>query len=119
MFVKKNQESPEFEAADKTILSELVNPLNDPINIGYSLAREQLNPGKASLPHRLTSSELYYILSGKGRLFADANFADLETGDSALVPANALQYIENISSEELVFLCIVEPYWRPETEKID
>jgi mannose-6-phosphate isomerase-like protein (cupin superfamily) len=119
MFVKKNQDSPEFEAADKTILSELLNPLNDRIKIGYSVARARLPIGKASLPHRLSSSELYYILSGKGRLYVNENFTDLETGDSALVPENALQYIENISDEELFFLCIVEPYWKPETEIID
>jgi mannose-6-phosphate isomerase-like protein (cupin superfamily) len=118
MFVKKHLDSTEFEAADNTILSELVNPLNDDINIGYSVARARLPLGRASLPHRLSSSELYYILNGKGRLHIDHTYTELEVGDSALVPANALQFIENISSEELVFLCIVEPYWRPETELI-
>ena len=116
MFVKKNLESPEFDAADKTILSELVHPVNDNLTIGFSVARARLPLGTASLAHRLASSELYYILNGKGKLHIDDTSVVLETGYSALVPANALQYIENISDDELLFLCIVEPYWRPETE---
>lgn len=119
MFVKKNLDSSEFEAADKTILSELVNPFNDEISIGYSVARARLPVGTSSLAHRLASSELYYILNGKGKLHVDDTYVALEIGDSAFVPANALQYIENVSEDELLFLCIVEPYWRPETELLD
>ena len=118
MFVKKNLASPEFEAADLTILRELVHPVNDQINIGYSVARARLPIGKSSLPHSLAATELYYILSGSGRLHIDDEFADLEAGDSALVPASSTQYIENTGKDELLFLCIVEPYWRPETEII-
>jgi len=119
MFVKKNLDATEFEAADKTILRELVHPVNDNLTIGYSVARARLPIAKASLPHRLASSELYYILNGKGKLHIDDTYVALEKGDSALVPANALQYIENVSDDELLFLCIVEPYWRPETELLD
>jgi mannose-6-phosphate isomerase-like protein (cupin superfamily) len=116
MFVKKNLESPEFEAADLTILSEIVHPSNDQIEIGYSIARARLPKGKSSLPHSLSSSELYYILTGSGRLHIDSEYADLNSGDSALVPAFALQFIENTGEEELLFLCIVEPYWTPKSE---
>jgi mannose-6-phosphate isomerase-like protein (cupin superfamily) len=51
-------------------------------------------------------------------LHIDDSSAELNKGDSALVPANAIQFIENIGEEELVFLCIVEPYWTPELEKV-
>lgn len=118
MFTKKRQDSPEFEAADLTILRELVHPLNDKLNIGYSLAEARLPISMASLPHSLNASELYYILNGRGILHINDSSAELNKGDSALVPANAIQFIENIGEEELVFLCIVEPYWTPELEKV-
>jgi mannose-6-phosphate isomerase-like protein (cupin superfamily) len=118
MFIKKISECPEFEAADMTILRELLHPVNDGIDIGYSLASARLPLGEASLPHKLSGSELYYIISGKGRLYVNDESSELNPGDSALVPPNAEQFIENIGAEELVFLCIVEPYWRPEGDAL-
>ena len=118
MFSKKLNDSPEFEAGDLTILREVVHPLNDNLPIGYSLAQARLPIGEASLPHSLVGSELYYILQGKGRLFVNEESAELLPGDTALVPARASQYIENIGADELVFLCMVDPYWTPDDETI-
>lgn len=119
MFYKKASEAKEFEAGDKTLLKEIAHPEGDQLPIGYSLAEARLKEGQASLPHRLNSSELYYILEGLGRLHINDNSVELEKGDSCLVPAKAEQFIENRGEGDLVFLCIVEPYWREEDEFLD
>jgi mannose-6-phosphate isomerase-like protein (cupin superfamily) len=37
-------------------------------------------------------------------------------GAAVYIPQNAVQSIENIGSEPLAFLCIVDPAWQPENE---
>jgi mannose-6-phosphate isomerase-like protein (cupin superfamily) len=39
-------------------------------------------------------------------------------GSAVYIPPNAVQHIENVGDEELEFLCIVDPAWRPEDEEI-
>ena len=43
---------------------------------------------------------------------------ELKKNDSAYVPPNSEQFLENIGSEKLRFLCIVEPAWKPEDDKL-
>ncbi|GIS74172.1 MAG: hypothetical protein CM1200mP11_3870 [Nitrosopumilaceae archaeon] len=43
---------------------------------------------------------------------------ELKKNDSAYVPPNSEQFFENIGSEKLRFLCIVEPAWKPEDDEI-
>ena len=59
---------PEFLAGDHTVLRELLHPSKQPVALGYSLAHGTLAPGVRSKWHRLTSSEVYYIIAGQGRL---------------------------------------------------
>lgn len=105
-------------AGDHTHLREILHPSNDNLAINYSIAHAFLQKGKASLPHRLKSSETYYILSGSGIIHIDGEQHPLATNDVCWVPPNALQHVENTGEENLIFLCIVEPYWRPEEESI-
>ena len=41
-----------------------------------------------------------------------------EKNDSAYVPPNSKQFIENNGKENLCFLCIVEPEWKAEDDEI-
>jgi mannose-6-phosphate isomerase-like protein (cupin superfamily) len=118
MFIKHLNDCPEFEAGDKTILKEVAHPSNDGWPIGYSLAHARLPVGAASLPHRLKSSELYYILEGEGLMHIDGEEKKVAKGTVLLVPGAAEQYIKNTGSTELVFLCIVEPFWQEVDEKV-
>ena len=43
---------------------------------------------------------------------------NLEKDDSVYVPPNSKQFIENIGSNNLRFLCIVEPAWKADDETI-
>jgi mannose-6-phosphate isomerase-like protein (cupin superfamily) len=43
---------------------------------------------------------------------------EVAPGDAVYIPADAVQCIKNIGSEPLVFLCIVDPAWKPENETV-
>lgn len=118
MFHKTLEDAPEFVAGDHTRLRELMHPTHDQVAIGYSLAHASVAPGNASLPHRLVGSESYYILQGKGKMYIEDTVFEVQKDSVFLVPANALQHIENTGTEDLVFLCIVEPFWQEVEEEI-
>jgi len=110
---------PEFVAGDATRLRELVNPWADSSFSGrYSLAHATLSPSQSSTPHKLAAHELYYILAGRGRMHIEIETADVEPGDAIEIPPGATQWIENTGPGALMFLCIVDPAWRPEIEEI-
>jgi len=116
MLIRYFDECPEFIAGDHTRLRELLHPDKQPASIRYSLAHAILAPGEASTKHSLTSSEVYYILSGRGRMNIDNERREVTPGATIYIPPAALQWIENIGSEPLTFLCIVDPAWQAEDE---
>jgi len=121
MLVRRLENLKEIIAIDDTILREIINPLHDDGNpkLGYSIAHAIVKPGSASLSHRIkTSSELYYILKGSGRIYVDEESEDVCPSDTIYVPPNATQYIENTGDTDLMFLCIVYPSWRAEDEEL-
>ena len=119
MLIRKLTQSTEITAGDGTRLRELLHPGRDyDFSANYSLAHAVLPPGAASLKHRLKSSEVYYILSGKGRMHINEESARVETGDAIDIPPGSTQWIENDSDESLAFLCIVDPAWQAEDEEI-
>ncbi|MFQ5606551.1 MAG: cupin domain-containing protein [Candidatus Zixiibacteriota bacterium] len=119
MKIRKLSEAVEFTAGDQTLLRELWNPLTHTGFTGrYSLAHACLPAGKSSTPHLLKSHELYYILSGSGVIHVGEESASVVTGDAIEIPPKARQWIENTGPAELKFLCVVDPGWRPEDEKL-
>ena len=71
MFIKDLKDCNEFTAGDETILREILHPKKANLKIRYSLAYAVLEPGKASKPHTLKTSEVYYILEGEGIMHID------------------------------------------------
>ncbi len=118
MIIKDFEDCEEFLAGDYTILRELFHPANTGVKTSYSLAHAMLKPGKASRPHRLTSSEVYYILEGEGVMHIGDEAERVHPGQAIFIPPKAKQYIQNIGNCELKFLCIVDPAWRQENEEI-
>lgn len=118
MFLKNKTDCPEFEAGDKTLLRELIHPKNDLLDIGYSLAEARIEPGQSSLNHSLKSSELYYILEGEGIMNIDSESKSIKKGDLIMVPPNSCQSVMNNGMNDLVFLCIVEPYWTAQIDNL-
>lgn len=118
MLVQKLNNCQEFIAGDNTILRELLHPDKQPLDLRYSLAHANLPVGKTSQPHSLTTSEVYYILSGQGEMHIDEETQIVEPGDAVYIPPNTRQFIHNCGVEPLVFICIVDPAWRKEDETV-
>ena len=116
MLIKKFNDCQEIIAGDSTILRELLSGLNDPADVRYSLAHAKLLPGKQSLKHALKTSEVYYIITGLGRMHIGEEISEVGSRDTVYIPPQAVQYIENIGDTELEFICIVDPAWRVENE---
>ncbi len=110
MLIKDFKECKEFIAGDKTVLRELLHA--DKIsNAGfrYSLAHATVKVGESSTPHALKTSEVYYLLEGEGEMHVGEETAKVHTGQVIVIPPNAKQYIRNIGTADLKFLCIVDP----------
>jgi mannose-6-phosphate isomerase-like protein (cupin superfamily) len=118
MFVKRFKDCREFTAGDGSILRELLHPKKADLQIGYSLAYARVAAGQETKPHKLKSSEVYYIISGNGLMHIDEETFEVRAETAIYIPPGAKQYIENTGKSELKFLCIVDPAWREEDEEI-
>jgi mannose-6-phosphate isomerase-like protein (cupin superfamily) len=107
-----------FTAGDDTAIREIFHPDKERLEIRYSLAYASLKAGMASRPHRLKTSEVYYILKGKGIMHIDDESKEISSNHTVYIPPDALQHIENTGDSELTFLCVVDPAWRQEDEEI-
>lgn len=117
MFVKTLNECDSFVANDGCRIQELLHPKNDPVDLPYSIAIAKVEVGKESYRHKLKQTEVYHILSGKGLLHVNDETKIIKTGDVAVIPGDAIQWIENKGTEELVFAAIVSPPWQSEDDE--
>ncbi|OGS46975.1 MAG: mannose-6-phosphate isomerase [Elusimicrobia bacterium RIFOXYD2_FULL_34_15] len=118
MFIRDLKDCEEFIAGDNTILRELLHPDKADLKLRYSLAHAVLKPGKTSQAHKLKTSEVYYLLEGKGEMHIDNETEKVTAGQAIYIPPNSKQYIKNTGNSDLKFICIVDPAWRKEDEKI-
>ena len=116
MDIIKLLDCPEFIAGDNTILREILHPAKTSLSLGYSLAHARVPAGKTSFRHALKSSEVYYILEGKGEMMIDSESQAVQPGDTVYIPPQAVQCIKNTGTSDLVFLCMVDPAWKLEDE---
>lgn len=103
MLIRKLSDCAEFVAGDETLLRELLHPDKQTIALRYSLAHAVVLPGKISKPHLLSTSEVYYVLSGVGEMHIDAEVQLIEPGDAVYIPPNARQFVHNVGAEPLGF----------------
>ena len=118
MFKVRASDRAEFLAGDHTRLREVFHPAKHPLKLGYSLAHGTLGPGQRSKWHVLDSCEVYYFLAGQGRFMIDDEVTHVEAGTTVYVPPGARQSLENTSNQEIEFLCLVDPAWKAEDERI-
>ena len=118
MLIKDLKDCKEFIAGDNTTFRELLNAKTENLEIRYSLGEAIVQPGKKSRPHALKTTEVYFILSGKGIMHINQETRAVSSGQMIYIPPKSQQYIENISDIDLKFLCIVDPAWRKEDEEI-
>jgi mannose-6-phosphate isomerase-like protein (cupin superfamily) len=120
MWVKSLSDCPEIIANDLCALRELLHPDHDGQAVGYSLAHAVIAPGQATLPHHLEgASEVYYLISGSGRMHIGDEVRTVQAGDAILIPPGAVQFLENTGAIPIVLLAIVEPAWQPEIDLRD
>jgi len=118
MFLRHLRDCDEFTAGDNSTLRELLHPDKADLRIRYSLAHATVRPGARTKPHRLKTTEVYYLLKGRGRMHIDGEVSDVSANCAIYIPPGSTQHIENVGVTDLVFLCIVDPGWRPEDEEV-
>jgi mannose-6-phosphate isomerase-like protein (cupin superfamily) len=118
MLIKDLEDCKEIVACDNTALRELLHPDKEHLKLHYSLAHAVIKPGKTSLPHKLKTSEVYYILKGVGIMYVNNESAKVRPHQAIYIPPNSIQYIQNTGNSDLKFLCIVDPAWKPEDEEV-
>ena len=119
MLVKKFNNLTEIVAGDNCILRESLNPNADKnIEARYSLAWAKVPVGKKTYLHALKTTEVYFIIKGTGIMYIDEEQSTVEPYDTIYIPPQAKQCIANTGSEDLEFVCIVDPAWKPEDEII-
>jgi mannose-6-phosphate isomerase-like protein (cupin superfamily) len=117
VLIKRLKDCKEIAAGDRTRLRELLHPARDAVEVRYSLAAAWLAPGKRSRAHRLKTSEVYYLIRGSGVMHIGDESARVAPGDAVYIPPGSQQWLENTGKQEIEFLCIVDPAWRPEDEQ--
>lgn len=118
MTILKNSEIQTLRGNEGTSIKQYFHPHNTLNGISYSIAHFSLEPNKESKLHKLSSSEIYYILEGQGIMTMDKEEFGIKKDDSVYVPPNTEQKIKNTGTDLLKFLCIVEPAWTQDCEKV-
>ena len=109
----------EYYTAEGCYITELSNIDADP---EASIARARVRPGVTTRWHRLAGiTERYVVLSGAGKVeVGNLGAKAVAPGDVVLIPPGCRQRITSLGDEELVFLAICTPRFRPEAyEDID
>jgi mannose-6-phosphate isomerase-like protein (cupin superfamily) len=118
MIIKSLKDAAAFTGGDGSFLKELLHPAKEPLDIAYSLAHAEVGPGEKTLPHRLKSAEVYYILEGRGLMHVGNEQAEIGAAQAVYIPPGEIQFIENRWPGRLAFLCIVDPAWEAGDEEV-
>ncbi len=118
MLIKDIADIPFIPSKDACRIKEIIHPKRDGTDSGVSLAWAEVEPGGATVPHRLEFLEIYYILEGRGLVHIDGETAEAGVGRTVYIPAGCVQHIENITGGPLRFLCICHPAYEPEGDNV-
>ena len=118
MLIKNHKNSTKITGSDGAIIYDLLKPQHVKNAIRYSLAYVNLSRRKSTIPHIMKTSEVYYILEGKGVLYINDKSKNVRVGDVIFVLPGSKQHIENSGSKNLKLLCIVDPAWKKDDEII-
>ena len=94
-------------------INELSNTDADP---EVSIARARVRPGVTTRWHRLVGiTERYVVISGAGRVeVGDLPAQSVAAGDVVRIPPGCRQRITSERDEDLIFLAVCTPRFRPE-----
>jgi mannose-6-phosphate isomerase-like protein (cupin superfamily) len=118
MLVIDLDDCDEFIGGDGSLLRQLLHPDKASVASRYSLCHAIVKPGQTTRPHRLRTSEVYYILQGQGLMSIDGESQPVQPGQVIYIPPHSMQSIQNSGNSDLIFLCIVDPAWQAEDEEL-
>jgi len=107
----KTIESSEFYIPERCHIIEIMNQPG----IDFSVARARVEPGVTTALHAVKgTTEAYYILKGKGAVqLENLRRENIAAGDVVFFPPGVPQSITNTGNEDLIFLAICCPRFRP------
>jgi mannose-6-phosphate isomerase-like protein (cupin superfamily) len=109
MQISRLGELRSFITADGAQIRELVGP-NWTAAQNQSLAEATVNPGEETLEHyHPKAEELYYFVSGAGRMRLGADESGVAAGDCIVIPPGTPHKLWNTGTEPLVLLCCCAP----------
>jgi len=116
--VNRNASKP-FTTKDGSTIRSLLDKTNSSAT-NQSLAEATVMPGQATEPHRHPrSEEIYYILSGRGRMVLGEEVREVGPLDAILIPPGTRHTIANTGDEPLVFLCCCAPPYSHDDTVLD
>lgn len=109
MEVANRNSSAPFVTKDGSVIRSLLDRTNSSA-ANQSLAEATVPPGRATQPHRHPKAEeIYYVLSGTGRITLGDEARDVGPLDAILIPPGTRHCLANTGAEPLVFLCCCAP----------
>jgi mannose-6-phosphate isomerase-like protein (cupin superfamily) len=103
------EELRSFITADGSSIRELAGPAWTPVR-NQSLAEATLEAGGATAEHyHPRAEELYYFVSGRGRMRLGEEEAPVLAGDCVVIPPGTPHKLWNVGAGPLVLLCCCAP----------
>jgi mannose-6-phosphate isomerase-like protein (cupin superfamily) len=103
------QQLKSFITADGSSIRELAGPAWTAAR-HQSLAEATLEPGGETAEHyHPRAEELYYFVSGSGRMRLGEDEDDVSAGDCVVIPPGTPHKLWNTGPERLVLLCCCAP----------
>lgn len=109
MDVRRLDEVPAFVTKDGSEIRELLAYRNSVIQ-RQSLAEARLPAGTSTQEHyHAVTEEIYFILSGEGRIQIDQQMRDIRPGDAIAIPPGHKHKLWNTGESTLKLLCCCVP----------
>ena len=114
-----NEVTP-YITKDGSKIRELMHPAVHG-NTAQSLAETTIPAGKRTLLHRHhTTEEIYYVISGRGRMTLGDDLFPIKTGDTVCIPPGIPHRVEAVAPTPLRLLCCCSPaYAHDDTELLE
>ncbi|HJT31791.1 MAG TPA: cupin domain-containing protein [Pirellulales bacterium] len=114
MDVQNIDRVPAFTTLDGSEIRELLAHRNSSIR-NQSLAEARLAPGQSTTAHyHPKSEEIYYILTGEGRMRLGDEVRQVGPGDAIAIPPGMVHQLTNTGREVLKLLCCCAPGYEHE-----
>ena len=109
MEIKNLTGAPAFITKDGSEIRELLAYRNSAIR-NQSLAEARLPPGTSTQEHyHARTEEIYFILTGQGRMSIEGEVAEVKAGDAIAILAGKKHKLWNTGQGTLKLLCCCSP----------